>query len=153
MDMRLEIYTANNLNFVEFNISGDKDIFQHCDKDSLYMDTELFNLFSTCFENVNNLYDYFVPTKYNSRQFVILLNELQRNEENIRIINSYERFVDYAGSKFLGSSFVLELEKQDKNWRLNWELYKSKLLLVNDQLISLINRCITEERTLWLIGY
>ena len=76
--MRLEIYGATNLNFVEFNITGDGESIQRCDKDSLYMDSELFSLFSECFENSNNLYDYFGPTKYNARNIIVQLNALKK---------------------------------------------------------------------------
>jgi hypothetical protein len=151
--MRLEIYGANNLNFVEFNMTGDFDTLQRCNKDSLYMDTELFNLFSDCFEQSNNLYDYFGPTKYNTRNVVILLNSLQANIDKIKRIDSYEHFVDFAGSKFLGANFIIELEKIDVNWRLNWNEYKIKLIDINQELIDLINRCMEDERILWLIGY
>ncbi len=151
--MQLEVYGANDLNFVEFNLTGDVESFQRCDKDSLYMDTDLFNLFSDCFEQSNNLYDYFGPTKYNARNLVVLLNELTANIKNIEKIDSYENFVDFAGSKFLGGGFVVGLEQIDKNWRLNWEQYKQKLIEINQQLIDLVNRCIEEERILWLIGY
>jgi hypothetical protein len=151
--MRLEIYGANNLNFVEFNITGDLDALQRCDKDSLYMDTELFNLFTDCFEKSNNLYDYFGPTKYNTRNIVVLLNNLEANISKIGRIDSYEGIVDFVGSKFLGANFVIELEKIDKNWGSNWGEYKSKLLEVNQSLIDLINRCMEEERILWVVGY
>jgi len=151
--MRLEIYGANNLNFVEFNITGAVEAIQRCDKDSSYMDTELFNLFSECFEKSNNLYDYFGPTKYNARNIVVLLNELKANADKLNKINSFDNFVDYAGDKFLGSGFIMEIEKNDKNWRLNWEQYKFKLININEQLIKLVNRCIEEERILWLMGY
>jgi len=118
--MRLEIYGATNLNFVEFNITGDGESIQRCDKDSLYMDSDLFSLFSECFENSNNLYDYFGPTKYNARNIIVLLNALKDNIDRIERVNSFDNFVDFAGSKFLGSGFVMEIEKIDKNWRLNW---------------------------------
>jgi len=151
--MRLEIYGATNLNFVEFNITGSVESIQRCDKDSLYMDSELFSLFSECFESSNNLYDYFGPTKYNSRNIIILLNALKANFDKIDKVNSLDNFVDFVGSKFLGSGFVMELERIDKSWRLNWEQYKQKLIVINQQLIKLIDRCVEEERILWLIGY
>ncbi len=151
--MRLEIYGVNNLNFVEFNITGDADSYKPCDKDSQYMDTEVFNLFSECFENSNNLFDYFGPTKYNSRNIVILLNELKNHLLKIQRIDSNETFIDFTGNKFLGANFVIELEKYDKNWRLNWNQYKTKLIAINQQLIELIDHCITRDRTLWVIGY
>jgi hypothetical protein len=151
--MKLEIYGVNNLNFVEFNITGNIEAFQRCDKDSFFMDTELFNLFSECFENSNNLYDYFGPTRFNARNIIVLLNELTANFKKIEQIDGYEAFIDFTGNKFLGTSFVLELEKTDKNWGLNWEQYKKRLISVNQQLIDIINRCIESERILWLIGY
>ena len=151
--MRLEIYGANNLNFVEFNITGDDGNIQRCDKDSYFMDSEIFSLFSDCFEKSNNLYDYFGPAKYNSRNIVVLMNELKANYDKIEKIDSLDNFLDFTGSRFLGSGFVIELEKIDKNWRLNWEQYKMKLININQQLIKLINRCIDEERILWMIGY
>ncbi len=151
--MRFELYGANSLNFVEFNITGNPDFFQQCDKGSFYMDSEIFNLFSECFESSNNLFDYFGPTKYTSRNIVILLNELKHNHLEIQKIKNFDQFLDFVGNKFMGSNFVLELEKYDKNWRLNWEVYCTKLIEVNEQLINLINRCIDEEKSLWIIGY
>jgi hypothetical protein len=151
--MRLEIYGANSLNFVEFNTTGDNITYMRCDKDSMYMDTELFNIFSECFENSNNLYDYFGPTKYNSRNIIVLLNELREFKVKISQIKTLDEFLDFTGSKFLGSSFVMELEKQDKNWSLNWELYCKKMQDTNDQLIKLVSDCIEKEKILWLVGY
>ena len=152
-NMRFELYGANNLNFVEFNITGNPDLFQRCDKDSFYMDTDIFNLFSECFERSNNLFDYFGPTKYNPRNIVVLLNELKNSHSIIGKTRSLSQFMDFVSDKFMGSNFVLELEKTDKNWRLNWELYCTKLLELVQQLISLVNRCMDEEKTLWVIGY
>lgn len=151
--MRLEVYGVNNLNFVEFNITGDNEGYQHCDKDSMFMDSELFNLYSECFEKSNNLYDYFGPTKYNARNIVVLLNELQSFFKKIQQIESLDSFLDFTGNIFLGANFVLELEKIDKSWRLNWELHCKKLQNINTKLITLVNRCIEEDRTLWIIGY
>jgi hypothetical protein len=151
--MRLEIYGANSLNFVEFNTTGDNIAYVRCDKDSMYMDTELFNIFSECFENSNNLYDYFGPTKYNSRNIIVLLNELKEFNQKIEQISTLNEFLDFTGSKFLGSNFVIEIEKQDKSWNLNWEIYKRKLQEVNRQLVELINSCIETDKILWFIGY
>jgi hypothetical protein len=151
--MQFEIYGANNLNFVEFNLTGDHDTLQRCDKDSLYMDTELFDLFSDSFEKGNNLYEYFGPTKYNARNIVVLLNSLKMDFSAIENINLLEAFEHLLETKFSGSGFLAELDKTEPNWRSNWEQYKTKLLGVSQQLIDVVNRCINEERILWVIGY
>jgi hypothetical protein len=151
--MRFELYGSNSLNFVEFNITGTTDLFQRCDKDSYYIDTEIFNLFSECFEKSNNLFEYFGPTKYNPRNSIVLLNELKTLQVSIKKVQTYNQFLDFVGSKFMGSNFVFELEKFDKNWDLNWELYCTKLIETIHQLITLINRCLDEDKILWVVGY
>ena len=78
--MKIEVYDANNLNFVEMNITGDNDNYLRCDRESKYLDSDVFNLFVNCFESANKLYDYFGPTKYNSRKIIPLRNELIKSQ-------------------------------------------------------------------------
>lgn len=151
--MRLELYGKSNLNFVEFNITGDNEAYKLCDDESLYLDTEVFNIFTNCFEKSEKLFDYFGPTRYNSRNIVPLLNELKKNYNKIKDINSLDFFIDFVGNSFLGKNLIFEIEKHDKNWSLNWEQYCKKLGLINKDLINLVNKCMEESRTLWVIGY
>ena len=53
-----------------------------------YLDTDVFNLFLQCFENANELFDYFSGTKYNSRKIIVLRNELLRNLEELQKIKA-----------------------------------------------------------------
>jgi len=151
--MRLELYGQSNLNFVEFNITGDNDAYQRCDEESLYIDTEVFNLFTQCFERSNNLFDYFGPSRYNTRNIIPLLNELQANLKRLNDINSLDFFIDMIGNSFLGTNFIYDIEKHDKSWSLNWQQYCKKLAEINTGLINLVNKCIEESRVLWVIGY
>lgn len=151
--MRLELYGKGNLNFVEFNITGDNDAYKRCDDESLYMDTEVFNLFTHCFERSYKLFDYFGPTRYNSRNIIPLLNELKSNLEKIKEIDSLDFFIDFIGNSFLGTNLIYEIEKYDKNWSLNWEQYSLKLAEINKGLIQMVTKCIEDSRTLWVIGY
>jgi hypothetical protein len=151
--MRLEIYGKGNLNFVEFNITGDNDAYKRCDDESQYMDTDVFNLFTHCFEKSEKLFDYFGPTRYNSRNIIPLINELKMNHKKIKEINSLDFFIDHVSSTFLGTNFIYEIQKHDKSWSLNWEQYSRKLSIINNSLINLVNKCIEQSRTLWVIGY
>lgn len=151
--MRLEIYGKGNLNFVEFNTTGDNEAYKPCDDESLYMDTDVFNLFTHCFEKSEKLFDYFGPTRYNSRNIIPLLNELKANHQKLTEINSLDYFIDFVGSTFLGTNFIFEIEKVDKSWGLNWQQYCRKLIIVNNGIISVVNKCIEQSRTLWVIGY
>lgn len=151
--MKLEIYDANKLNFVELNTTGDNNNYIRCDEASRFVDTEVFNLFAHCFEEANKLYEYYEPTKYNSRKIVPLRNALLKNLDNLKTIDSKELFVEYVSNIFLGKEFILSLEKVDKAWDENWETYVVKLREINFEIIQLTEDCIENEKILWVVGY
>lgn len=151
--MRLEFFGIENLNFVEFNITGDDLNFYRLNDESRYLSSEVFNLFTHCFEKSNELYEYFEPTKYNIRKIIILRNELNINLNQLNEIQSSSDFVSYVDHIFLGKAFLMELEKMDNVWKEHWELYLSLLKEVNKDIIELIDRCVDEGRILWVIGY
>lgn len=151
--MLLEIYDSGNLNFVELNFTGDNTTFIRCDKESKYIDSAVFNFFAPCFEKANKLYEYFGPTKFNSRKIIPLRNELVNNGEVLENINTNTDFLDYINGTFLGPEFLEQLEKEHIKFEKSWEEILSKLLKINNELISLIEFCADEERILWVAGY
>jgi hypothetical protein len=151
--MKLELYDSDKLNFVELNITGDGDDYTRVDEESKFLDAEVYNLFASCFERSNKLYDYYESTRYNARQFIPLRNALVENLNSLNSIDNKEYFVEYISQIFLGTNFILKLDIQDKNWCNNWEYYYIKLKSINQDLIALVDRCISEERILWVIGY
>ncbi len=151
--MRLEIYDSNDLNFVELNITGGNDTYIRCDKESKYIDSGAFNVFTQCFENANKLYEYYGPTKYNSRKIIPLRNELLNYKEGLDKTGTVEAFEAFLSSSFSGSEFIEELSKEDKNWKNNWKSIREKVLEINNQLIELTEKCADEERILWVVGY
>ena len=151
--MRLEFFGIDKLNFVEFNITGDDLDFNRLSEESRYINSEVFNLFANCFEKSHDLYEYYEPTKYNSRKIVVLKNELNSSLEKFLAIKTREGFVAFFDDVFLGQTFLAELEKTDLVWQEHWELYLSLLKEINREMIQLVERCIDETRILWIIGY
>lgn len=153
MLMKIEIFDYNNLNFVELNTTGDNDNYVKCHHASKYLHSEVFNLFTECFEASNNLYEYYGPTKYNARQIVPLKNNLDKNLKKLNKIDNRDGFIEFVGNIFLGKDFIVQLQKIDKTWDLNWEQYLSKLKKINKELIGLVEECIDQGKVLWVIGY
>jgi hypothetical protein len=151
--MRFEFFGIEHLNFVEFNITGDDLNCHRLNEESKFLSSEVFNLFVHCFEHSNDLYEYFEPTKYNSRKIVVLKNELIVNLDRLFNIKSLEEFIKNIDSIFLGKVFLAELEKTDATWKENWKSYNSRLIDTNKEMISIINCCIDESKILWVIGY
>jgi hypothetical protein len=151
--MNIKLLDSEYLNFVEFNITGDNDDFNRCDQESLYLDTEVFNIFQNCFENANRTFDYFGGTKYNSRTIIVLRNELNTCLEQFRNITSLNEFTVFIESRFTGNAFLSALHKDDPGWKSRWNLCLKLITGALEDLIALSEKCAFEERVLWVIGY
>ena len=130
--MRLEIYDSKSLNFVELNCTGTFEEYIKCDPESKFLDTEVFNLFVDCFEKANNLYEYYEPTKFNTRYIVPLRNRLLTNLTLLEQIKSLSEFQDNINSKVHGKDFLIRLIRADKNWTDRWMFYLEKLVKIRE---------------------
>lgn len=151
--MHIELYNADLLNFVEFNLTGDNDNFIRCDVESKYLDSPVFYLFQPCFEEANKTYDYFTGTKYNSRKIIVLLNELKSCLQTFESLENAAGFTELVTSRFMGKEFIAGLEEVDPRWTTYWKEYNRKIIGVNKDLIELVEKCAFEEKVLWVIGY
>jgi hypothetical protein len=151
--LRIELFNADYLNIVELNTTGDNENYIKGDSESQYIQSEVFNLFIKCFENSNRLYEFYGATKYNLRTIVPLKNELTKKLETLRSISELEDLKNHIKSIFLGEEFLEKLHDTDPNWESEWHKYLDKLIEVNKGLIVITDKCIDEQRILWVIGY
>ncbi|UCG27499.1 MAG: hypothetical protein JSV24_11085 [Bacteroidales bacterium] len=140
-------------NLVEFSITRSNEPFITCSSESLFLDEPVFDLFLSCFEKSNKLFDYNEPTKYNTRKIFPLLNELKSFEKEIESLKSQDSFTDFLKKKSMGLQFLEHVEKDDPNWKVNWKKYRQEITDVCQKFISLVNRCCTEDKVLWVKGY
>ena len=125
--MKLEFFGKKQLNFVEFNITGDNYNYDKLQDESLFLKTEVFNLFSHIFEKSNELFDYFEPSKYNARKIIVLRNQLQLNFDQLLKISDVQTLKSFLLDTFLGNQFIDSLYISDHNWEINWETTRNKL--------------------------
>ena len=151
--LRIELFNADYLNIVELNTTGDNENYIKGDSESQYMQSEVFNLFIKCFENSNRLYEFYGATKYNLRKIVPLKNELMGKLETLQSLSDINELKNHIKSIFLGEEFLEKLYDTDPSWEDNWEKYLNKLIDVNKGLINITDKCIDEQRILWVIGY
>ncbi|MCG8699958.1 MAG: hypothetical protein MI922_18025 [Bacteroidales bacterium] len=100
--MRLEIFDSKDLNFVELNITGSNESYVRCDRESRYIESVVFNLFAPCFENSHKLYEYYGPTKFNSRKIIPLRNQLLDHREKLESVSSTDEFKEFITQHFMG---------------------------------------------------
>lgn len=141
------------IKFVEFNITGDGENYRNCDDESLYLHNNLFSIFAPCFQRSNHLFDYIGQTKYNSRQFIALKNELAQSLDKLLSVSNLDEFKEYVSNIFLGNDLLFDIEEIDPEYQRRWRVYMRRFIQINRGLVKLINKCIEEERTLWVICY
>lgn len=151
--MEIELYSAEFLNFVEFNITGNNDDYRRCDEESKYIDSLVFYIFQPCFEESNKTFDYFSGTKYNSRKIIVLRNALIENLKKLESLQTGEEFVELISGRFMGKEFIANISGDDSQWLSYWKEYNRKIIGVNRDLIDLVEKCAFDERVLWVIGY
>ncbi len=152
--MKLGMMTKSEcIDFVEFNITGNSDNYNKCDEESLFLNSNVFNIFAGCFEQSNHLFEFIGQTMYNARKIIPLRNALDNNLERLVLIETVEEFKRYVTGIFLGRDLILDLVKADPLWEQCWKFYLRRLTVINRDLIKLIDRCVDEERILWVIGY
>jgi len=152
--MKLGLMTRDEcIDFVEFNITGDGENYNKCDPESLFLNMNLFNIFASCFERSNHLFEIPGQNMYNVRKIVPLQNELLDNLTVLGQIRDIEQFKEYVTSIFLGKNLLNELKRQDSCWEMRWGAYLRKLIQINKQIIRLTDSCVEKERVLWVIGY
>lgn len=139
-------------NFIELNITGDNLNYIKCDSESKYIDADIFNVFASCFEASNSLFEFYGNTKYNSRNIIRLKNELLELKEKLDDLNSIEELMVFLRSVFLGKDLIEEFNQYYKNWEKNWKMIKEILLRFNSDLLKVVDQCISEDRVLWVIG-
>jgi hypothetical protein len=151
--MKLTFFGIEQLNFVEFNITGNDLDYQKLSSESRFISSEIFNLFAHCFEKSNDLYEYYGPTKYNSRKIVVLRNQLIKNIEKLYKVKDLTKFDAFIDKILLGKAFVKSLQKHDSLWKNKWETYHKSLIEINKEMITIVDGCIESGRILWVIGY
>ncbi|MEF8983055.1 MAG: hypothetical protein V5A51_00535, partial [Bacteroidales bacterium] len=151
--LRIGIFDADYLNIVELNTTGDNEHYIKGDSESSYIQSDVFNLFTSCFENSNQLYEFYGATKYNLRKIVPLRNELQKKLDTLKNITTLDEFKEHIEGIFLGKEFLDKLNEHHPNWENQWKEYLDRLIKVSEGLINIVEKCIDEQRILWVIGY
>ncbi len=153
MIVNISVYRHKELNFVELNVTGTEESYNKIDPESYFLDSVVFNLFAQCFEKANKLYEYYQPTKYNTRYIIPLRNNLLTHITRLEQIRTLAEFQDFIGGKVLGKEFLLALVQSDKIWTGHWAQYHKKLIILSREILEIVDFCIDEDRILWVIGY
>ncbi|HDR89791.1 MAG TPA: hypothetical protein ENN63_09230 [Bacteroidetes bacterium] len=151
--MRVDLYKKDLNNVVELQVLEEDLPYHPGMRESFFLDTEVFNLLTHCFETSHSLYDYQEPTRYSARQIVALHHALKKERKVLEEIQEEASFISLIRSRFMGTLFLSALEEQDALWEKKWEFYRHRLAGVVRSLVNLTELCMNTGKTLWVTGY
>ena len=141
---------------VEFRLNRSETSYHGANHESLFLDEQVYDLFSSCFaESVeqDNNFNYYGPTKYRRTELLNLRMCLSRVELELNSIDSFDSLVSYFESdnsnrkKQVLNSLNNQFEMEEQ-----WAEVLAVIIETNRNLIGLVSQCIRENRILWVLG-
>jgi hypothetical protein len=137
--------------YVEFNISGGED-YIHWSESSYFLDESIYGMFYECFDRVSHSFNYYGPTMFVGEKLQELKRELEINSLYLAEIKSLFQLLKYLKRNNSGTNLLTEMDEESSDWRNNYQDVINNLRNVNNGLASIIRRCISEKRVLWVLG-
>lgn len=143
--------------YVEFGIREDSIAQKYWDhgmkfEDSVFLEDDFYGFFSNAFQLSNKKFNYYGDTKYKTEELKKLKILLEKEMENINKISSLRDFDTFVYSINAHFDFHKILEYAGIEWKKNWEEIKKQLCAVNQGLIDTVQRCLDNNKVLWVLG-
>lgn len=138
--------------YVQFDISGNTNQYNVWHKDSLYLDEVIFGVFLACFEKSVEKLIYYGPTCFRETELLRLQQELENNRDEFNRILSADDLINKILQMKVGRNFLRELELENFDLNTGWKGLVGSLVEINDTLVELTQKCIRENRVLWVLG-
>ena len=151
--MKLNILGLKDMNFVQVQIVSEEEEFEKLSDVAKYLDSPVFSIFRNCFELSYPDFQYSGNNLFSTNQVVSLRHRLMTQLTRILAIDNPEDLKAFIMHQIAGLEFMDELKTLYQDWHIYWEIIKDKLAGVNNDLIEIADRCIDDEKKLFVKGY
>jgi hypothetical protein len=125
----------------------------HWEGSSLFLEEEVFDFFSESFEISNHKLNYFGPNTYEEKELLKLQTELTKFRNKLESVRSSESLTFLIKNNQMGENLLRGLEADNKQFlKDKWKYITSSLIEINKTLLTLIQLCIKNNQTLWVLG-
>lgn len=140
--------------YVEFYVGDRTEKMPSQDNNSLYLDDLIYNYaFANMFKKSNKNFNYFGETKYGQSELIDLLAFLKENSnllEHTRSIKEFYGLVDNYSGPPPNTPFITALKQMGITE--DWHQIVIALKEVNQGLIDIVQRCLNNNKVLWVLG-
>ncbi|MCD4674884.1 MAG: hypothetical protein K8S18_02675 [Desulfobacula sp.] len=138
--------------WIEFNISGSADKYNHHAENSKYLDENAYNLFTDIFEKYASKFNYYGPTRFTIGQLEKIKKEIEKRANDLSLLTNLEDLIEFSDKT--ANSINLSNELRENYDQLNCQKDK----IINDikelckDILEFLDKCIAEKQTLWILG-
>jgi hypothetical protein len=134
--------------YYELNTTGN-----HWDGSSIILEEGVFDFFSESFYISNHKLNYFGPNTYEGKELLKLQTELTKFGNKLESVRSSESLTFLINNTQMGANLLRGLEADNKQFlKDKWKYITSLLIEINKALLTLIQLCINNNQTLWVLG-
>ena len=154
----LELKNKSNLDlsasslWIEFNISGTPEKIKHWAASSKYLEIYVFDLFIDIFDKNTDDNSYYGPTKYKTEQVVLIKNDFEKRAQELAKLLTIDDLTEFFNNTCNESSISMAILDAVKNNIIEFEQMVLDLKSLVNDLTAFLAKCITENRTLWILG-
>jgi len=138
--------------WIEFNISGSPDKYIHHSDDSIFLDEYAYNLFTDIFQKYANNFNYYGPTSFSIKQLEKIKYDIEKRSSDLSKLTTLKDLINFSDEKIKAMNLANEL--RDNYGQLITQIDKiiNDINILTQKLIYFLNNCITENKTLWILG-
>jgi hypothetical protein len=138
--------------WIEFNVSGTMTEYKHWADNSKYLDEYAYNFYTDIFEKVTSNFNYYGDTKFNKEQLMKLKQEIERRVKTFDNLQSLPDIIEF--SKRTSYALNLTQDIQETYYMQNGQQNKliGDLKRLGNDLSHLVDICINQDKTLWVLG-
>ena len=138
--------------WIEFNVSGTTTDYTHWADSSKYLDEYAYNFYTDIFEKASSNFNYYGDTKLDKEELVKLKQEIEHRIKTFDDLHSLPDIIEFSKQ----TSYALNLTQdiEETYYKQNGEQNKMivDLKKLGSDLSHLLDTCIKQGKTLWVLG-
>ena len=138
--------------WIEFNISGTVDLYEHWADNSKYLDEYAYSFYTDIFEENADNFNYYGATKYEKEQLERLKQAVGDRIKIVERLGTIQDIIEF--SKKTSHALNLRQNIEETSGKLDGRQHKIVVDIkkLGNDLSNLLDDCIVQNKPLWVLG-
>lgn len=138
--------------WVEFNISGTVDSYEHWADNSKYLDEFAYSFYTDIFEEKADNFTYYGDTKFSKEQLVRVKQEIDNRIKTVDNLHTLQDIIEFSKKTSHALNLIPEIEAAYNKLNGHQNKLISDIKKLGRELSNLLDNCISQDKPLWVLG-